>query len=198
MSVATAETHHVEAIIELLETWAEHGGDLTVDSGETYSVDSGDTDRYGTVSNGGTVENQGTLVAGVDPWSVTPPEVRPYWEDAQNEKGPGAGQPPVVYVWSPVDTTFERFSVDEANLRENSTVELQAWSLDATEVKQLYNDLVQIMSKYLDDNKDLTPYADIQPSSGSDFREQKNARSTQHYIMSIQVDTDGLIDVGVA
>lgn len=198
MSVTTAENHHVEAIIDLLQQWADHGGDLTVDSGETHTVDSGDTDRYATVSNGGTVENQGTLVAGVDVWGTTPPNVRSYWDDAQNEKGPGADQPAVIYVWSPVDSTLERFSIDDGELRENNTVEIQIWTLDEQEAVTLSNDIVEILSKYMADNKDRTPYAEVQPSGLSDFREQKNARMTNHYIMSVEIDTDGLITTGLA
>lgn len=156
MSASTNETHHVGAVIELLE-----------------GADASD-------------------------WSTATPDIRAYWEDAQSERGPGADQPPVLYVWSPVDSTFERFSVDEENLRENSTVEVQVWTLDATESKQVYNDLINYLSEFLDDNKTNTPYADIQPSTGSDFREQTPARNTDHYIMSVQVDTDGLTKTGLA
>lgn len=130
-------------------------------------------------------------------WSTgSDPDIRRYWDDAQNEKGPGADQPPVAYVWSPVDSSLDRFSVDD-EYRVTNTVEIQLWSLDEEEPVTLLNDTIDIMSEYLDDNKIDTPYTDLQPTTASDFREQKSARRTDHYITAVQVDTDGLTTGGV-
>jgi len=128
-------------------------------------------------------------------WS-TPPVVREYWSDAQSEKGPGADQPPVAYVWSPADSSLERYSVDE-EYRVNNTVEIQFWALDEQTPVALLNDAIAVLSQYLDDNKIDTPYTDIQPSTASDFREQKQARTTDHYLTSLQLDTDGLTTEGL-
>jgi len=125
-------------------------------------------------------------------WTTTlDPEIRPYWEDAQSEKGPGADQPPVAYVWSPVDSSLDRFSMD-TEYRVTNTVEIQFWSLDESEPVVLLNDAISILSQYLDDNKIRTPYTDVQPTAASDYREQKQARVTDHYLTSLEVDTDGL------
>jgi len=79
-------------------------------------------------------------------WTTTlDPEIRPYWEDAQSEKGPGADQPPVAYVWSPVDSSLDRFSVDD-EYRVNNTVEIQFWSLDEQEPVVLLNDAISILT----------------------------------------------------
>lgn len=131
-------------------------------------------------------------------WTPDPPDVRRYWDDAQSEKGPGGGQPAVAYVWSPADSTLDRFSIDGTKFRQTNTVEVQLWSLDEQEPVQLQNDVVEILSGYLDDNKTETPYSDVAPTSVSDFREQKPARITDHYIMSVVIDTDGLSDTGLA
>jgi len=131
-------------------------------------------------------------------WSTaTDPTVRAYWEDSQSERGPGADQPAIAYVWSPVDSTLDRFSMD-SDLRETNTVEIQLWSLDEQEPVTLQRDVINILGQYLDDNKINTPYTDLQPSSASDYRAQTPARSTGHYIMSVQVDTDALVTAGVA
>ncbi len=131
-------------------------------------------------------------------WTPDPPVIRNYWDDAQGERGPGAGQPAVAYVWSPADSTLDRFSMDGTKFRQNDTVEVQFWSLDETEPKQLQSDAVAILSGYLDDNKVQTPFTDVAPTSTADYREQSQARRTDHYIMSVTVDTDGLSNTGLA
>jgi len=127
-------------------------------------------------------------------WTPDVPRVRKYWDDAQSERGPGADQPAILYVWSPVGSTLDRFSMDGDHFRRNDTVEVQAWSLDETEVEQLQRDVTRILSAYLDDNTTETPYTDVAPVGEEDFREQKPARTTDHYVMSVEVETDGLQD----
>lgn len=131
-------------------------------------------------------------------WRPTPPTVRKYWADSQSEKGPGADQPAILYVWSPTDSTLERFSVDDTELQQQDTVEVQVWSLDETEATILQEDVTRILSEYLDDNQTNVPYTDVAPVVESDYREQKNARSTDYYITAVEVETDGLTEAGVA
>jgi hypothetical protein len=130
-------------------------------------------------------------------WQHGVPSIRPFWEDTQQEKGPGADQPAIIYVWSPVDSSLERFSMDQTNLEVTNTVEAQVWSLDDQEAVDYLNDTIQVITNYLDDNKVQTPFADVQPSAASDFRAQNNARVTQHYILSVEVDTTGLISTAL-
>lgn len=153
----TNESHHVEAIIDLLS------------QAKDYAY-----------------------------WRTTPPQVKKYWADAQSEKGPGADMPAILYVWSPVDSTLDRFSVDDDELQQSNTVEVQVWSLDETEATVLQADVTRILSEYLDDNQTNVPYTDVAPVVESDYREQKNARSTDHYIMAVEIETGGLTGVGVA
>jgi len=152
MSVTNA-SHHVQAIIDLLEAA---------------------TDSEWTPTN--------------------TPNVRRYWDDAQAERGPGSDQPAILYVWSPTGTSLERFSADGDDFRKQDSIEVQAWSLDATESRQLQTDVTDILSQYLDDNKTATPYTDVAPVAQEDFREQKPARTTDHYVMSVEIETDGLSD----
>lgn len=132
-------------------------------------------------------------------WQTTqPPSVRSYWADSQSERGPGAGQPAILYVWSPTDSTLERFSVDDTELQETNNVQVQIWSLDPQEPVDLQSDVIDIISAYMDDNSTETPYATVEPINKSDFREQKNARSTDYYITAVEIETEGLTEVGVA
>lgn len=125
-------------------------------------------------------------------WFGQAPNIRRYWDDAQSERGPGAGQPAVLYVWSPTGTTLDQFSRDGTRYDQTDTVEIQAWSLDGTESQRLQTDVTRILSKYLDDNRVNTPYSTVKPVGQEDFREQTPARKTDHYVMSVEVDTRGL------
>jgi len=125
-------------------------------------------------------------------WTPAVPNVRNYWADSQQERGPGADQPAVLYVWSPTDSTLEAFSMDGTRFREDTTVEIQVWSLDEQEARQLQADVTRILAKYLNDNRNNTPYSDVHPTGQADFREQKPARDTRHYVMSVTVETTGL------
>lgn len=129
-------------------------------------------------------------------WTIRAPQIKRWWDDAQSERGPGADQPGVLYVWSPTGSSLDRFSMDAQVYDRNDTVEIQAWSLDEAETEQLRQDVVRILSAYLDDNETLTPFTDIQPTTSTDFREQKQARKTNHYIASVEVETTDLDRAG--
>jgi len=127
-------------------------------------------------------------------WTRDTPDVRTYWADSQQERGPGDGQPAVLYVWSPTDSSLETFSMDGDEFREDTTTEVQIWSLDETEARQLQADVTRILSQFLDDNATNTPYSDVHPVNQRDFREQKPARDTRHYVMAVEIETTGLSD----
>jgi hypothetical protein len=82
--------------------------------------------------------------------------------------------------------------MDGTRFDRSDTVEVQAWSLDDVVTRQLQDDVVGILSQYLDDNETSTPYTDVQPVNTEDFREQTPARSTDHYVMAVEVETRDL------
>jgi len=125
-------------------------------------------------------------------WTPATPTIKQWWDDAQNERGPGADQPGILYVWSPTGSSLERFSMDGTRFDRSDNIEVQIWSLDETETEQLRRDVVDILSQYLDDNETDTPFTDVQPTVSNDFREQKQARRTDHYIASVEVETRDL------
>lgn len=124
------------------------------------------------------------------------PNVHRYWDHAQSERGPGADQPAILYVWSPTGSTLDRFAMDGDRFDRSDTVEVQAWSLDETTTEQLQADMVNIIGLYIDDNETNTPYTDVQPVNTEDFREQKPARTTDHYVMSVEIETRDLQERG--
>jgi len=127
-----------------------------------------------------------------DAFTNTPPDVYFYWDIPQNEKDPGVDMPPRVYVWSPTTTDTGMFSADGDEFDEQATVEVQCWSLDAVQARQLQQDITQILSDYFADNELNTNFTDIRPNNRNDFREQANARMTESYILSIEADVRGL------
>ena len=132
--------------------------------------------------------------ASASEWTPQTPTVKNYWDDAQNERGPGADMPGILYVWSPTGSSLEQFSMDGTRFDRGDTVEVQAWSLEATETRQLQDDVVDILSQHLDDNETQTPYTTVEPVGTEDFREQKPARTTDHYVMSVEIETRDLQD----
>lgn len=131
-------------------------------------------------------------------WNATPPRVKKYWSVPQGQKDPGADMAPILYLFSPTDSSLDRFSIDGDHYQQTNSVEVQAWSLDEAEVKLLQEDVVRILSGYLDDNSTETPYSTVEPTTELDFREQKNPRDTESYIMAVEVETEGLSDANVA
>jgi hypothetical protein len=127
-------------------------------------------------------------------WTPTTPTVKQYWDDTQSERGPGDGQPPVLYVWSPTGSSLDRFSMDGTRFERSDTVEVQAWSLSDVVTRQLQDDVVGILSQYLDDNETDTPYTDVAPVNTEDFRQQNPARDTRQYVMGVEVETRDLED----
>jgi hypothetical protein len=125
-------------------------------------------------------------------WTPDTPDIKQWWDDAQNERGPGADQSGICYVWSPTGSSLDRFSIDGTRFDRQDNVEVQIWTLDETDTEQLRRDVVDIISQYLDDNETQTPFTDVQPVTSTDWREQNQARRTDHYIASVEIQTRDL------
>jgi len=131
-------------------------------------------------------------------WTGDKPTVKHYWDDAQGERGPGASQAPVLYVWQPTSSTLDRFSMDGTRFDRGDTVRVQVWSLDERRAAQVQRDVTAFISEYLDDNAVQTPASDIAPVTEDDFREQNPARKTDHYVMSVEIEIRGLQPTALA
>lgn len=132
-------------------------------------------------------------------WSVAgSPRIKDFFADAAAEKGPGADQPPVIYVWSPTGATLERHSMDDQQFYRENVALVLIMSLSQQQVVDVQADVVQVLSEYLQDNREATPFNDLAPTQASDFREQKEARLTDHFATQVRVETKNLPLTGLA
>jgi len=131
--------------------------------------------------------------------SDTPPTaIRRYQDDSQGNKGPSAGQPPILYILAPTDTTLERFSADGDLYIQGHTVFVQVWTYDSADAKQYQLAVASIISDYLDDNAVETPNSTVEPENLSDFRHQTHSDDTDYQIMRVEISTTGLQGVDFA
>jgi hypothetical protein len=86
---------------------------------------------------------------------------------------------------------------DQQFYRENVALVL-IMSLSEQQVIDVQADVVQILSEYLQDNREATPFNDLAPTQASDFREQKEARLTDHFATQVRVETKNLPATGLA
>jgi len=124
--------------------------------------------------------------------SHTAPDVFRYQDRSQQERGPGADQPPHLYVWSPTTSSLEQFTRDGTQFDRADVLDILVYSFDETESRQYRDAAVDILSSYLDDNKTATPYATVEPTSLNDYREQKVTRQTDHFVTGLEVEPRGL------
>jgi hypothetical protein len=136
-------------------------------------------------------------IASDSSFSTQRPQVKRYFDDAPSERGPGAGQPPVVYIFSPTSATIDRHTMDDQQFNQSNTLQVLIMSLDEQAVIQLQSDVVNIISRFLSDNRGTTPFIDVQPTQASDFREQKQSRVTDHFVTRVTVETTNLTDTGL-
>ena len=128
-------------------------------------------------------------------WTGDAPSVQFYWDVPQSEKqSMGIDLPPNIYVWSPTSAQLPQFSADGDLFQREATVEVQVWSYDAIDVREYHRDVIQLLSNYFADNTAQTEFVDIRPVNASDFREQKNPKTGEPYIMSVEVELQALDD----
>jgi hypothetical protein len=131
-------------------------------------------------------------IASDSSFSTQRPQVKRYFDDSPSERGPGAGQPPVLYVWSPTSATLDRHSMDDQQFNRANTLQVLVMSLREEEAIALADDVVTILSQFLQDNRGTTPFNDLAPVQSSDFRRQTSARKTDHFVTRVTVETTNL------
>lgn len=133
-------------------------------------------------------------------WTNSVPEIRKQNEVSQKERENATS--PRIYVWSPVDASFEAFDAEVSHYRETDTIECSVWVLTdsdgsaAKECKEYYQDLIDILGEYSTNNYDNIEFHYIRPSSGVDSRQERIARRTDHYVMSVQAEVGNHRDSG--
>ena len=131
-------------------------------------------------------------------WNTADPNVYKWWDRSQSERGPGQGQPPELYVSSLTGAPIERISAEGALLQEEPTVEIWVYTLSESDTAQLARDVIQFMSEYMDNQEKQSPFVDIVPSNVEDFREQKLAQHTDHFVYQVEISLERLSNTGMA
>lgn len=126
-------------------------------------------------------------------WTNADPEVHHMWD--VSARGRENNNDPSLYVWSPVEGDLSRFSADGDHLIDNQVVEISVWTLDSINTTEYAEDVIDLLGDYIEDNEDKITFRNIAPTSVNDLRAEHVTRNTDHYIIAIQVDVDGLLDV---
>ena len=128
--------------------------------------------------------------------SGTPvPDINYVWNVRQKSRE--NNKDPQVYVWSPIEVTFDSFDAKFSRMDETQTVEASVWTLDPTLTAEYASDIIQFLSEYATDNSENTNYHQIRPTNENDLRAEKAPQKTDHFITNIQVELTGLRDSGI-
>jgi len=140
------------------------------------------------------VEAFRTIFAGIkrQNFRLPKPDVFAMWDvdPQQRLKKPD----PALYVWSPTTGAIERFSADGDLHTDTRTVEIMVVTLDESQTHRYTEDIIDILKRYTDDNADLTIYEDVGPTTVEDNREDNIYGKSDHYIMSVELETQRLRD----
>jgi hypothetical protein len=102
---------------------------------------------------------------------------------------------PALYVWSPTETSFERFSADGNRLIRDGSVEIIVASLDPATTVNLTQDTVDVLGNYIADHHDKTDLRTVEPESATDDRASTVFRHTDHYTGTVSVSSQVLQQV---
>lgn len=112
--------------------------------------------------------------------------------NAKGRKGIERG----LFVWSPSDTDFERFSADGKHMDQTDTVEVVIGTYDDRETARLIEDTVDVLSQYMDDNHANVNFRSIEPTSAADDRANSILRQTDHLTGTVTITLEVLRTAG--
>jgi len=118
------------------------------------------------------------------------PDVYAMWDidPQQRLKNPD----PTAYIWSPTGGSLDRFSSDGDLLTDSRTVEIMVMTYSEAETHRYTEDIIEIIGRYIDDNSELTVYEDIDAVGVSDERGDHIFGESNHYINTIEIETQRL------
>jgi hypothetical protein len=74
-------------------------------------------------------------------------------------------------------------------------VRLDIWVLgNQSEAREYRNRVIDVFQDYMNDNFTRTEFHDVDPQESTDFRHQKVTRQTDHYIYSVEIEFERLVD----
>lgn len=112
--------------------------------------------------------------------------------DAKGRQGIDRG----LFVWSPAETSLDRFSADGDHLDQGDTVEIVIGTYGETETARLIEDVIDVMGQYIDDNHQNVNFRTVEPSAATDDRANTILRKTDHYTGTVTVNLENLRPTG--
>lgn len=140
------------------------------------------------------------LLDGYTGWSLQTPEVHHVAEVSQQDRENNPN--PAIYVWSPLDGSMEGLGAKREKTIQTDTVEATIWVLDDADtdakddIATYHAETINFLEDYVTDNYDNIEFHNIRPDVESDIRNEKVARRTDHYVMSVQAEITNLRDSG--
>lgn len=93
-----------------------------------------------------------------------------------------------VYLEATLETDHTKLAAGGNEADEIAVVTMQAWTTtSAAQAQNLKRDLISITADKTNDSNSSTAWVDWWPQASEDFRGQKNARTGDHYVESVQV-----------
>lgn len=132
------------------------------------------------------------ILSGFTGWTNATPEVHRMNEKTQTYRE--SNPDPALYVWSPTGGDIRRFSADGDQMRQIQRVEVDVWTLDSSDTFDYFEDVIDLFDDYLNDQEQNTVFHRVEPTNSEDFRPQKRADKTDHYIMTVEIQTRRLRD----
>ena len=174
--------------------WGTESFDLTVRSGRKQTIESGELVAAADVTIEGELTVEGELVTDNE---VLDNPVIEFW-DSVTHKARENQTNPTIYVHSAGEGGLSRFSADRGTLEESKTVLASVWVLGDSKrqarknARQYRDAVVRIFKSYMNDNFRDTEFHNIEPVNATDFRSQHIPRQTDHYIYTVEIETERL------
>lgn len=125
-------------------------------------------------------------------WPNDPPGV--FFNEAISPKAKENATGTNIYLYETAGD-IERFSADPKDLLEDTTIRVDIWSLDGQDTARAYrNRVLSIFQEYMNDNYTRTEFLNVEPSDSTDFRQAAIARQTNHYIHSVEIAFERLVE----
>lgn len=127
-------------------------------------------------------------------WTLTAPQIEYQWDVPQQAREQNSS--PHLYLWGPSEGSLESFSMDGEQMDQSSIVEVSVWTFDADDTNTYKDDVIDILSQYYTDNTTNTTFNTVRPSNIGDHRNEKVARTTDHFVINVQADLGKLRPTG--
>ena len=123
-------------------------------------------------------------------WTLSKPEINRH--DEISPKGRENNQDDAVYVRSAAGVSFDRFSADPSDLKQDGSPTVLVYSLDEDRARTHAGDIVEFLRQLMNDNYAQTAFHNIEPTEVVDNRASKITRQTNHFVFGVTAETHRL------